>query len=359
MKQIAFIFVILCVFQLSGPICAEESEIPSLKTHFHEKFEIGAAVNPFQLRGETGKFIAYQYGSLTAENCMKPEALWRPDGSFHFEQADEVVRFTKENGLKLRGHTLVWHSQTPHEFFQDEAGNPLEKEVLYARMETYITAVMTHFGESVWCWDVVNEALADWGEDVYRTQSPWFQICGVEFIAQAFRTARKVAPTALLYYNDYGLINPQKRERAVKMLKSLKEQGVPIDGVGIQAHWNAHTFNPEELQKTIDAFVELGLQVQLTELDLSVYPPHFDRQKPAEKLEYTQDLSDLQAEKYAQIFEVLNRNVEKISCVTFWGISDRFTWLNHFPQRGRTDHPFLFDREGKPKPAFYRVLGEE
>lgn len=359
MKKTAFTFVILCAL-LALQVKAQEppQEVPSMKAHFQGKFEIGAAVNPFQLRGETGQFIARHYSALTAENCMKPEALWRPDGTFHFEQADTLVRFARENGMKLRGHTLVWHSQTPRAFFQDEAGNPLEKEALYARMEEYMTAVMNHFGDDVWCWDVVNEALADWGDDMYRKKSPWYEICGEDFIAQAFRTARKIAPNALLIYNDYGLINPEKREKAVKMLKWLKEQNVPIDGVGMQGHWNMYTFHPEELQKSIDAFTELGLQVQITEMDLSVYPPRFDRSKPAEKLEYTQEISDLQAEKYAQIFEVLNRNADKISCVTFWGISDRFTWLNGYPQRGRTDHPLLFDRDGNPKPAFYRVLGE-
>ncbi|MDO4630119.1 MAG: endo-1,4-beta-xylanase [Planctomycetia bacterium] len=326
-------------------------EIPALKECFTSCFAVGTAVSPHQLQGETGTFIVRHFNSLTAENCMKPEAIWRKDGKLNFSAADALVDFARKNGMAVRGHTLVWHSQTPAEFFQDENGNRLSSEALYARMDAYITEVMTHFSSSVTAWDVVNEALADGGDGIYRTQSPWYEICGEDFIAHAFRTAHRVQPDAKLYYNDYGIIFPEKRERALKMLRKLLADGVPITGVGIQAHWSIYSFSPEELQKTIDAFSELGLDVQITELDMSIY-----NWGMKEETALTPELEEKQAECYARVFSVLRQNADKISSVTFWGISDRFTWLNYFPVRGRADYPLLFDREMKPKKAFYRVI---
>lgn len=333
----------------------------TLKTRYAAMFDMGTAINPFQLHGENAAHGARQFNSLTAENCMKPEALWRPDGSYNFAPADEIASFARDNGMKLRGHTLVWHSQTPRAFFLDEQGNKLSKEALFARMDKYIEDVMTHFQDEVYCWDVVNEALSDGGENIYRTRSPWYEICGKEFIAHAFRTAHRINPKAKLYYNDYNLISPVKRGKAVAMLKELTEQGVPITGVGMQAHWDIQSFNPDELQKSIDAFSELGLDVQITELDMTVYtiyhgPDNELRNKSMAPKEYTEELANLQAEKYAQVFEVLRRNADKISSVTFWGISDRFSWLSGFPRRGRTDYPLLFDRNNQPKKAYFKVM---
>lgn len=347
-----------------GPLSAEEPKGVSLKGVYGSFFDVGSAVSPFLLHGENAGHISRHFNSLTAENCMKPAGIWRPDGNFNFQEADKIIHFAKANGMKVRGHTLVWHSQTPNEFFLDAAGKRLTKEALYLRMEDYFQKVMNHFGNDVWCWDVVNEVLADWGDGIYRTKSPWFEICGEDFIARAFKTAHKINPEAKLFLNDYGLINPQKRERAVKLLKKLLAEGVPVHGVGIQAHWNMNTFQAEELQKSIDAFSELGLDVQITELDLSVYPirrppmpgeSQNSKSSENQKLEYSPEIAEKQAVKYEQIFDILRQNTDKISSVTFWGISDRYSWLNYFPVRGRTDHPLLFDRQLQPKKAFYRV----
>ena len=286
---------------------------------------------------------------------MKPEGMYRGDGVCDFSQADRLAEFAQAHDMVLRGHTLVWHSQTPRTFFLDENGNRLEKAALYARLERYMTAVMTHFKGKAAYWDVVNEAVADGGPGVYRENSPWFEICGGEFVAEAFRIAHRIDPDAALYYNDYGLIHPYKREKALTMLRELKAAGVPITGVGIQAHWNAHTFNPQELQNTIDAFSELGLDVQITELDMSIHAPGARRETGSQTV-FTPELEELQAEKYAQAFEVFRRSADKISSVTFWGISDRYTWLSNFPVRGRKDYPLLFDGDFQPKKAFEKVM---
>lgn len=333
-------------------------EVPSgvtLRECYAPFFRIGTAVSPFQLRDEAlTEHIARQFSSLTAENCMKPDAMYRDDGNYSFREADILVEFAQKHDMAVRGHTLVWHSQTPRSFFLDASGNRLEKQALYDRLERYMTAVFTHFQGKVACWDVVNEVIADGGPEPYRTQSPWYEICGKEYIAEAFRLARKIAPDARLYYNDYGLISPEKRTRALQMLRELKDAGVPIDGVGIQAHWNVETFNPQELQNSIDAFSQLGLDVQITELDMSIHSFRSRRDTEVSPV-LTPEMEEKQAEKYAQAFEVLRRNADKISSVTFWGVSDRFTWLSHFPVRNRKDFPLLFDENLQPKRAFQRV----
>ena len=330
--------------------------------HFSPDFQIGTAVSPFQLRvPELREHILRHFNSLTAENCMKPEAIYRNDAFCDFRQADALVEFAQENGLAVRGHTLVWHSQTPRGFFRDENGEKLSKDALYARLERYMTAVLTHFRGKVYCWDVVNEAISDYGPEIYRTHSPWYEICGKEFIAEAFRMAHRIDPDIRLYYNDYGLISPEKRRKTVEMLRGLLADGVPIHGVGIQAHLNMHYFSPEELQKSIDAFAELGLDVQITELDMSVHgrrPPHqAEEEKEPQKDGSTEEEEALQAERYAQAFEVLRRNADRISSVTFWGISDGHTWLSY---RGKgKDFPLLFDAELQPKEAFRKITSPE
>ncbi|MDO5112972.1 MAG: endo-1,4-beta-xylanase [Planctomycetia bacterium] len=334
----------------------EQANIPSLWETFTPMFDIGVAVEPHLLNDENTPHILRHYRSLTAENCMKPNALYRPDGRGHFEPADRLVAFAKEHGLRLRGHTLVWHNQTPAGFFTDEAGNQLDKDALYARMEAYMTCVMEHFRDVVYCWDVVNEALADGGEETYRVESPWYKICGKEFLLRAFQTAHRIDPDVRLYYNDYGLLNPDKRAKAVAMLKELLATDAPIFGVGIQGHWDIHTFSPQELQKTIDAFAELGLDVQITELDMSVHHPGNREALDGEKWEYTSEIEARQAEVYAQVFEVLCRNADRISSVTFWGISDQYSWRNDFPKKNRPDYALPFDRNSSPKKGFYSIV---
>ncbi len=346
----------------------EPQTCSTLKDHFSKLFDVGTAFSPWQIQmgGEAGKqltdLVVRQFSSITPENAMKPDALYRGDGQFNFREADILVQFAQEHGMKLRGHTLVWHSQTPHAFFLDSEGKPLDKEQLYARMERYMTGILEHFKGKISCWDVVNEALADGGPETYRTNSPWYKVCGKDFIAQAFRTAHKIDPEMKLYYNDYNLISPEKRARAVKMLKELKDAGVPIDGVGMQAHWDTATFDPAELQKSIDAFSELGLDVQITELDMTVYSIYHGKENEAKNraqagVLFTPEIERRQAEKYGQAFEVLCRNADKISCVTFWGVSDRFSWLNGFPRTDRRDFPLLFDEKYQPKGAFYEIMG--
>lgn len=368
----------------------EQSDFVPFKELFKGHFLAGIAVGGGRdYSGETAEIIVENYNTITSENSMKPESILarqmrpQPQGQqgqnpppmfggfnrgpveldtikglvYNWGGADAFAEFARENNLKVRGHTLVWHSQTPASFFTDDEGNKLNKEQLYERMENYMEAVMNRYKDVVFCWDVVNEALSDYEGSVYRTESPWYEVCGKDFIAQAFRTARKVNPDVKLFYNDYDIVNPAKLERAVIMLTELVEAGVPIDGVGLQAHWSKEV-TKEMLQNAIDEFSKLGLEIHITELDITTYTSFHGegaKNQVQETQQYTADVEKVHVETYRNLFEVLVENSDKIQSVTFWGLNDNRTWLNNFPVRGRRDYPMLLDGDMKPKKAYYEV----
>lgn len=380
-----------------------------LKELFKKDFLVGVAVNARTITGEAGKMVISNFNTLTCENEMKPQSLLyfprpagapqgqnaqqRPAGAqqggqqgqfpqggmppqgfggfqqgplkldtinglvFNWASADRIADFARQNNMKMRGHTFVWHSQTPAAFFTDDKGNQLTREQLYERLRIYMTAVMNRYKDIIFCWDVVNEALSDSPDNLLRTSSRWYQICGKDFIAQAFRIARSVNPDVKLIYNDYNLVDPAKLERAVTLLKELKDAGVPVDGVGMQGHWSKEV-TAEMLNTAIKRFAALGLEVQITELDVTTYSNFHGegaKNQVRETQPYSKEVEDLLAEKYKTFFKVLHKNAKKITSVTFWGLHDGMTWLNGFPVRGRTDYPLLFDREMKPKKAYYSV----
>jgi endo-1,4-beta-xylanase len=276
---------------------------------------------------------------------------------YNWAAADRAADFARTNKMTMRGHTLVWHSQTPAAFFTDDAGNSLTKEQLYDRMKKYMTAVINRYKDVTFCWDVVNEALSDTEGEIYRTTSPWYKICGKDYIAQAFRTARSVNPNIKLIYNDYNIVNPAKLERACTLLKELKDAGVPIDGVGMQAHWS-YDITPEMIQTAIDRFSAMGLEIHVTELDLTTYTNYHGeggKNQVQETHQFTPEMEQYQADKYKSYFEVLHKNAGKVKSVTFWGMDDGKTWLSGFPVRGRRDYPLLFDPQLKPKKAYYSI----
>ncbi len=347
---------------LSSETMSAQTDYTGLKEIVGDDFKIGVAVGPWHMAGEAAELIKHNYNTMTAENVMKPASIIQRDGSYNFAAGDRIVEFARENGMTMRGHTLLWHASTPRGYLNDAEGNPLTKEQVYEKHEKYIKAVLEHYrGDVVFCWDVVNEALSDGEfESIYRESSPWYKACGPEYIAWAFRTARKYADDNVkLYYNDYNLVDPVKRERCYELLKGLVDAGVPIDGVGLQAHWS-HELTEEMIQAAIDRFSSLGLDVHITELDFTVYdnfhgPGAAERQESKVTLPYEGALAERHAEKYEMIFRVLHKNSDKISSVTFWNIHDGSSWLNNFPIRGRMDYPLLFDREFKPKAPFFRI----
>jgi endo-1,4-beta-xylanase len=214
---------------------------------------------------------------------------------------------------------------------------------------------------------VVNEALE---EDGTFRESNFYKIAGEAFIEKAFEYAGQADPEAELYYNDYNLVKPEKRQGAISLIKNLQKKGLKVDAVGIQAHWDMTFPDLEEIEKSIIEFSELGIKVMFTELDVSVLPSPWDmpsadigvRFQSNETMNPYPDgipdsASEALAKRYRDIFTIFNKHKDKISRVTFWGLHDGISWKNNFPIRGRTDYPLLFDREMKPKKAYWEIIG--
>lgn len=343
---------------------------PTLRDAFQDDFLIGVAMNTGMVDGSkarAGEIAAKQFAALTPENDMKWEGLHPRPGKYTFDAADKYVAFGGKHGMAVIGHTLVWHSQTPEWVFKGKDGTPATREELLERMRDHILTVAGRYKGRIKGWDVVNEAISDGPEGL--RDSPWRKIIGDDFIDHAFRYAKEADPQAELYYNDYGLENPEKRARTVKMLKGLIERGVPITGVGTQAHWQLDHPPAAEIERTLQDFSALGLKVMVTELDVDVLPARGPsdvadisrREESDPKLDpYKESLPDEMQQKlarrYGEVFDIFLRHRKDLTRVTLWGLDDGQSWLNYFPIRGRTNHPLLINRELLPKPAFFEVL---
>ncbi|MGJ9385617.1 endo-1,4-beta-xylanase [Salipaludibacillus sp. CF4.18] len=351
----------------NGNVVPHAWQVSSLADRYEDYFDIGAAVEPYQLEGRQGKILKHHYNSLVAENAMKPISLQPVEGEWNWEGADKIVEFARENDMELRFHTLVWHNQVPAWFFQDENGNPMvdetdeikreeNKALLLERMKTHIQTVVERYKDDVDSWDVVNEAIDDGGG---LRNTPWYQITGTDYIKVAFETARKyAADDSKLYINDYNTEVSPKRESLHELVSELVDEGVPIDGVGHQAHIQIGWPSLEDTQTSFEMFAELGLDNQVTELDVSLYgwPPDNAYQTfdaiPEEDFES-------QADRYDELFELYEEMGADLSSVTFWGIADNHTWLSdraaEYSGEG-IDAPFVFDHDYKVKPAFWSII---
>lgn len=342
---------------------------PVLKDAFSDRFLIGTAMSVPQIMGKepgTKEFVVRHFNSLTAENCMKWEKIHPQPSVYDFAPADSTVAFANRNGMFMIGHTLVWHQQTPDWVFTDSLGNPLTRDALLARMKDHIFTVVGRYKGQVKGWDVLNEVLADDGS---LRKTKYYEIIGEDYMQKAFEFAREADPDAELYYNDYNIETPAKRDSAVKLLRALQSRGVKIDGVGIQGHYHMDFPELNDIDIAIQQFGELGLKVMFTELDINVLPrpqnisgadisKNFELQKQMNP--YPESLPDsvqqALARRYADMFSLFVKHSDKVSRVTFWGVHDGQSWLNNWPVRGRTNYPLLFDRNFKPKPAFYSVI---
>ncbi len=338
-----------------------------------KRTRIGAAINARQINGQDPRaagIIATQFSTISPENDLKWERLHPKPGVYNFDIADKYVELGEKNKMFIVGHTLVWHSQTPRWVFQDDAGKPVSRDELLKRMKEHISTVVGRYKGRIGGWDVVNEAL---NEDGTMRQSQWYKIIGDDFIEKAFEFAHEADPKAELYYNDYSLENEPKRKGAVEIVKKLKAKGIPIHAVGLQGHDSLDWPTLEQQDATILAFKNLGVKVAITELDVSVLPSP-DNQHSADISAtaeakaaamaalnpYTAGLPEKAqqqlADRYRDLFAVYMKYRDTVERITFWGVTDGDSWKNGFPVRGRTDYPLLFDREGKPKPAFDAVI---
>ncbi|MFK7908176.1 MAG: endo-1,4-beta-xylanase [Chitinophagales bacterium] len=341
----------------------------TLKDAFKGKFYIGTALNSDEINGSDTsalKVIKKHMNSIVAENCMKSESLQPKEGEFTFAEADAFVEYGEKNGHFIIGHTLVWHQQTPDWLFKNADGTQVSKEVLTERMRTHITTIVSRYKGRVDGWDVVNEAISD--EGGFR-DSEWHKIIGDDFIKLAFEFAHAADPDAKLYYNDYSMSLPPKREGVIKMVKRLQEQAVQIDGIGMQGHSSLDFPNLEDFEASIVAFSELDVKVMVTELDISVLPfpeggesadVSLTGEFKAEYDPYDKGLSYDVAfnfnKRYLDLFTIFLKHSEKIERITFWGVDDGQSWRNYWPIKGRTDYPLLFDRDYRAKPVVEEII---
>lgn len=314
----------------------EEEEPTPLRGWADEhNLHIGTAVGmqPFNSDEEYTEVLAEEFNMLTAENAMKWNPLRPNRDAFNFNNADALVDFAEDNEMAVRGHTLVWHSQLPGWL----TNGTWSREELIDILDEHITTVVERYAGQVQAWDVVNEAIDDNGN---LRQNIWLDTIGEEYIALAFEMAHAADPDAQLYYNDYNIAGSNAKSDAVYALVSdLIDDGVPIDGVGFQAHLSTEYGAPSasDLAANMQRFGDLGLQVAITELDVRIPLPAS-----------SQELSE-QADIYRRM---LNACLDATNCSTFtmWGFTDRYSWVpDTFEGEGAA---LIFDEEYTPKPAY-------
>lgn len=363
--RIGFVVLAGALFACSAP---QQKEV-TLKDALKDYFYIGAAINTIQVDGEDPQAIAIvekHFNSVVAENCMKMESVQPEEGVFDFADADAFVAFGEKNYMKIIGHTLVWHSQAPKWLFVDDEGNDVSRDVLIERLRTHIFTVVERYKGRVHGWDVVNEAILDDGS--WRP-SKLYQIIGPEFVQMAFEFAHQADPNAELYYNDYNVSTPAKRDGIYNMVKDLIDNGARVDAVGLQGHLSMDTPTVEAKEEAILKMASLGVQTMITELDITVLPwpsrrlsaevslnyellPEYNPYPEALPDSVNQALND----RYVDFFRMFMKHHDKIDRVTLWGVDDGQSWRNGWPIRGRTDYPLLFDRAYQPKEAVTRII---
>jgi endo-1,4-beta-xylanase len=284
----------------------------------------GTAISAGKLGDSTYTTIANrEFDMVSAENEMKLDATEPNQGQFNYSAGDRIANWATSNGKRLRGHTLAWHSQQPG-WMQSMSGTALRNAML-----NHVTQVATHYRGKVYAWDVVNEAFADDGSGGRRDSN--LQRTGNDWIEAAFRAARAADSGAKLCYNDYNIDNwsQAKTQGVASMVRDFKSRGVPIDCVGLQAHFNSGNPVPSNFQATVSGFAALGVDVQITELDI-------------------QGSGTDQANKYRTVVNACLA-VARCNGITVWGVRDSDSWR-------ASDTPLLFDGSGNKKAAYTAVL---
>jgi endo-1,4-beta-xylanase len=369
MKTLTTIISGLCMAALVGCGGTESTQkVPSLKEALKGKFYIGTALSVpyiYEQDPKANELIKYQYDAIVAENCMKMMYMQPKEGEFFWDEADRFVKYGEDNGMWITGHNLVWHSQAPDWFFTDAEGNDVTREVLIERMRNHIHTIVGHYKGRIKGWDVVNEAIM---EDGSWRQSKFYTIIGPDFIDLAFQFAHEADPDVELYYNDYNEWYPGKVAEIVKMIKRFKEKGIRIDAIGLQGHISMDSPTLSEYRAAIDAYIGAGVNVMVTELDMSALPSGRPTGANISDIEafraemnpYTDGLPEEVSAQWTKrmddVFRMFLDYKDKMTRVTFWGVTDATSWKNGFPMPGRTDYALPFDRNYQPKQVVYDIV---
>ena len=365
----------IATFVFPAPAAAQRGI--TLKEAYADAFMVGTSVNSGVVRGTdsvTRDLVLAQFNTITAENVMKAAPINPRPGVYNWGPADSLVAFGEEHGMFIVGHTLVWHNQTPDWFFHDENGAPNTPAGQAERLRSHIEAVAGRYSGRVHAWDVVNEVIDNDGS--YRPTT-WVRGIGDgdELVRLAFRYAEQYAPDTELYYNDFNAWRPEKRDGIVRMVRMLQQEGIRIDGIGMQGHWGLNYPRNEYIEAAIDSFAALGVKVMITELDVDVLPltregqiigqgmsdPQFQLEEFELFLDPYKDGLPAEVEeqltrRWAELFEIFYRKRDRIDRVTLWGAHDGANWKNNYPIPRRTNYATLFDRNRQPRPAFHAVV---
>jgi endo-1,4-beta-xylanase len=337
-----------------------QKDIPSLQDVFKGYWAVGTCIDAAKTKGVAGDLVAKHFNAIVAENAMKPEGVHPAEGVYYWDQADAIVKFGKANNMIMRYHTLQWHEQCPNWFFldadgkemvdeQDPAKREANKLLLLKRLEDHVTTIVSRYKDDIRSWDVVNEVIDPSQPDGLR-RSKWYRIAGRDFIETAFRAAAAAGgPRAKLYINDYGTDDPAKRDALFKLVKELRDKGVPIYGVGHQMHVRINA-PVDRIADSIKLFGSIGLDNLITELDMGVYTDDLSSAASVDK-----DTLIRQGYKYKELFDALRKLNKELSIVIFWGMTDGASWLQDRPIK-RVDAPLLFDNDYQAKPAYWGIV---
>ena len=305
---IVFIFLLLAIFQVNCKNDSQKTPLnksATLKQTYASYFPIGLGIHSWDIKNDTGKFVSKQFSSISTANAFKFEAIHPHSDEYNFAEADSLVDFAEKNKMKVRGHTLLWTNRNPYWLFWDPKGNLVHRTLLTERLREHISTVVGRYKGRVYAWDVVNEAVYDNNKEFLKNNS-WYKIMGEEYILKAFQFAHEADSSALLFYNDYDAENPDKLKRITRLIKLLQDKGVPIQGIGLQAHWTTENPSLANIEEAIKTYSSLGLQIHITELE--ILEPHATDQS---------DLSNI-SKRYVDVFKIFRKYKKEITSVTFW-----------------------------------------
>lgn len=330
MCVVIFILVTVLVLILPSPSEEPSSELPGLAEAHGIKLGVAVAVNPLAHDAEYRDLVTDHYTSVTAENTMKWQHVQPQRYEFDWSGPDLMVDFAEEHGLSVRGHTLLWHNQQPDWLAQGF----FDAEELRTVMREHTEALLGRYEGRINSWDVINEPFEDGSPEL--RQNLWHQTLGEDYIAEALWTAHEVDPQAKLYINEFGVEGGgDKADALYELSANLLERGAPLHGIGFQGHF-VHGNVPDDLAQNMQRFADLGLDVEISELDVRIPEPVTPQELAA------------QAEEYRYVLESC-LEVSRCVGVSVWGVADAHSWIPEwFP--GYTA-ALPFDEDYAPKPA--------